>query len=488
MTEGPAAAPAVAPSVVPPVSPPVAPAVGVAIVDEVPAAVEAPDPEAPGGARPGTPARGDRVRASLTHGGTVWMLVGSLVAAGGAYLFQMYAAQAVGSRAYAPISVLWTIQYLLLSVLLYSVEAWALRAVTQAGGGLSTLGSAGGVLAGLLTGIAVVLGGVVWATSDRLFVGHAELAGAVCLTVLSYALFVLVRAVLAGRNRFKAYGVVTSLESVVRLLLVVLVVAAGGGAEAIAWSMPFGALAAAAYWLIARRTRPAPDRPADAAGADAGAGLERPGRFLLAAVPANACSQVLLAGGPLVLVAIGALPEVTSTFFVAVTVARMPLVIAQGGLLSRLLPTLSAMARAGDVAGLARWCVGTAAAAAAAGAVAAAVAAVLGPAVLALLYGADFRPSVALAAGAAAAVTLSAGSMLLNQVLVACRREASLVVPWAVALLAAGAAVAAWPGHAEGRVLLGTVVGQVVALLALLVSCLGHVRGLRPAETSGHSR
>lgn len=428
------------------------------------------DPPAP------APAFGVR---GITAGGTVWMVAGSLIAAAGAYLFQMVVAQELGSRAYAPISVIWTIQYLMLSVLLYSVETWALRAVAADEGKLTRLRSASRSLVLALVAVGVVLAAISVSAHERLFGGQFSLAGVVILTLFTYTLFVVARAMLAGRNRFKAYGLVTALESVVRFGVVLVVIAVGGGVTAIAWTMPLGALAAAAYWLIARRTRAVqvagPQAGGDVSGPGdltAGGSAEQPIRFLLATVPGNACGQILLAGGPLVLAAIGARPEVTSTFFVAITVARIPLVIAQGGLLSRMLPVFASMAGRGDGRGLARWSVLTALGAVLVASLGALVAGAIGPPVLQVLYGADFRPSAWLAAGAAGAVTLSAGSLLLNQVLVACRREAGLLLPWGGALLVAAVTLAVAPGDAEARVLLAMVVGQAVALLALLASSL----------------
>jgi O-antigen/teichoic acid export membrane protein len=402
------------------------------------------------------------------------MVLGSLVAALGAYLFQMITARAVGNQAYAPLSVLWTAQYLLLSVVLYGLEAWGIRAVRQASGALTQILRATRSLVIQLTMLAAVLTAVVLAGRGTLLAGQGGLAGVVFLTVVTYSLFVLVRAVLAGRQRFLAYGVVTGLEAVVRLALATIVLLLGWGATGVAWIMPLGALGAAAFWLVARRTRSFPGP----VPIDEGAGMARPGRFLLATVPANACSQLLLAGGPLVLAVSGARPEVTSTFFVAVTAARMPLVVTQGGLLSRLLPTFTDLVRRGDRRALTRivlrvlqWGVVVAFGCGLAAMVA-------GPAVLAVLYGQGFRPSRLLAACSLAGVMLAAASMLLNQVLIACHDEHVLIWPWLIAL-ATAAAVFVLPQMTEqDRAALGFLAGQLVALVALSVTALQRITRL----------
>lgn len=414
------------------------------------------------------------LRTSLHLGGTHWMLLGSLLAAGGAYVFQMLGARALGSRDYAPLGVLWTTQYLMLAILLYSIEAWAIRTMTLERGGTNALRSSLPRLLVAMTGVAATLSVVFWVGRSELLGGDGWLALVLLLNTTAYVAFVIVRAVLAARERFKSYGIVTALESVVRVVAVVPVIAMGLGARAVAFVMPVGAAAAAAYWLVARRTRKAPTPVPQASVAD-----ERPIQFLLATAPANAASQMLLAGGPLVLALLGDAPEATSIFFVAVTVARIPLVVAQGGLLSRMLPSFARMAAAGDRKSLTRFAVMTATGAVVAAAAAAAVWAVLGPPVLATLYGADFRPGSALAAGSIAGVVLCSGSLIINQLLVACRKERVLVAPWLGGLVAAVAIIVLLPTGIEGRVLGGFVIGQAVALAALAVTFIRLVPQLK---------
>lgn len=409
------------------------------------------------------------------------MVLGALVAALAAYLFQLVTARVIGSYGYAPLSVLWTLQYLLMGIVLYSVEAWALRSVRLAGGDTAALRTRIPALLGQLAVLAALLGAVAWWWREPLFHGAGGPAAVVSLMVGTYTAFVLSRAVLAGRQRYAAYGAVTASESVLRLVLAVAVLAAGGRAGAIALIMPLGALGAAGSVLLLRRRRPPATtwagRTCPPAGADEPAPTDGSGRFLLATVPANACNQLLLAGGPLVLVGLGARPETVSTFFVAVTAARLPLVIAQGGLLSRLLPTFTEMVRRGRAARLGTVAVKVALGGLGAAALAGAAAAVAGPAVLALLFGSGFRPSAWLAAVAMSGVTLAAASLVLNQIVIACRRESRLVPPWLFGLAVATAVIVLAPGTGEARVEAAFVAGQITALIGLTVTAVRQTAG-----------
>lgn len=402
----------------------------------------------------------------LQAGGTSWMVAGSLIAGVGAYAFQVVAARGLGDVAYAPISVLWTIQYLLLAVVLYSMESYVTRAVVLGADDPARVRRAVRVLAAWIAALAVALGGLTYAARDALFGGAGELSLAVAAIVLGYGAFVVVRGALAGRSRFKSYGAATALESLVRLAVAIAALLWVGTTDAVAWSLPAGAVGAASWWLVARRAQGS--RPAAVDSLPSGAG--RPTRFLLLTTIANGAAQALLAAGPLILVPLGASPAAISVFFVTVTAARAPLVVVQGGVLSRVLPTFTRMAARGDTASLGRVAVWIAAATALLAAAGALLAAVAGPAVVALLFGEGFRPHWWLAAGAIGGVVLATGGMLLNQMLIAEGREERLVAPWLLALAVAVVTLLLAAGDPVLRVTAGFVAGETVALAALVVA------------------
>ena len=405
------------------------------------------------------PVRPDVVRTPLRDG-TPWLVAGSVCGGIGAYLFQVVGTRALGGQGYAPLATLWTIQYLCWSIFLFTVETYVTRElVTRHGQALPR--SLVTRLVAWITLVALAVAVSSWMTRAWLFDGQDALALVAGLTVLSYGAFAIARGRLAGTHDFRTYGLVSAFESLLRLLLAVGVVAVSPSAHSLAWTLPAGP-AGALVWLRSRRREGSTRARRDEPGTHAGEG-----RFLALTSLANAATQLLLAGGPLVLVVLDAPPADVSVFFVTFTAARVPIVLALGGLLSRALTTFTRIAQEGRRArsSLARRiAAGTVGAALIAGAIGAAV----GPEMIELLFGGTLRPPRWLAAAAGAGVVMATGGMLLNQVLVAAHLERKLVAPWALGLSAAGALVPLAGGTAMMRVALAFVVGQAVALLGLV--------------------
>jgi O-antigen/teichoic acid export membrane protein len=400
--------------------------------------------------------------------GTAAVVAGSAASGIAAYAFQVVGLRALGTEAYAPISVLWTIQYLVLATALFPVEAYVTRAVTTSGAGAGPLGRPLRVIAGWVTATAVLLGAGTALAADALYQGRSGLAVVLAVVVASAGGFVVARGVLAGSGRFAAYAGVTATESLGRLAALVAVVVVGASTAGVAWSLPAGSTLAVGWWLLLGRRRAPRTEPSPGEAPLGGTA----GSFLATVVVANAAAQTLLAAGPLVLIPLGAGPAEISIFFVTVTAARVPLVFAFGGLLSRSLPPLTRMARAGDDAGLRRIALlGAAGALALAGAGALAGSAV-GPDVVALLFGAASRPDAPFVALTAAGVVLATASLLLNQVLIARGSERRLPAPWLVGLAAAVPVVLLVDGTATIRVSAGFVVGEVVALAGVVAAIL----------------
>src|SRR4026209_410184 len=84
-----------------------------------------------------TPTRLNRatgVVSALGRDGTAWLLIGSLPAGVLAYVFQVIGGRVLGSEAFAPIATLWTLQYVVMAILLFAIEQYEGRAVGAAGG------------------------------------------------------------------------------------------------------------------------------------------------------------------------------------------------------------------------------------------------------------------------------------------------------------------------------------------------------------------
>jgi O-antigen/teichoic acid export membrane protein len=392
------------------------------------------------------------------------MLVGSFLAALGAYLFQLITTRSLDEIRYAPIGTLWTIQYLTVSIFLYSIETYVTRGSLRAepGEGSGTVS-----LSRIWASIALVAAGVStfsWWFRDRLFQGRGDLAAVAGSLVVTFGAFMIVRGRLAGSGRFKAYGLVTASESLCRFALSVGVAVMAAGTRLFAWVMPLGALAAASWWPVLKRRRPELGRGAIPAKPTGTA------RFLVLTTSANVSAQLLLAGGPLLLAFLHAGPAEISVFFVTVTAARLPIVFVFGGILSRLLGTFVRMYEADQGGSLRRAVARIAMGTGGVALLGAAAAAAVGAPVIGLLFGRGFVPPWWVAAGAATGVLLATGSMVLNQVLVATGSEARLPWAWLSGLIGSGLTIVVASGSPLARVVGGFVVGEAIALIGLVAA------------------
>jgi hypothetical protein len=391
------------------------------------------------------------------------VLFGSLASGLGALAFQVVGLSVLGEADYQPIVVLWTIQYLASTIVLYSAEAYVARALQN--DHHHGLDRAIRVIGGWVAAFALGTGALTFALREQLFHGAGELALVATLLIASYGGFFVIKGRMAGTNRFRSYGAATALESIGRILLAVPVLALLPTTEGLAWVMPLGPALVVAWWLYDRgRTL-----PPDAVGVPlAGTGASS---FLAATTTANAVSQTLLAAGPLVLIPLGASAAEVSVFFAVVTAARVPLVFAIGGLLSRLLPPLTRLARECRTGALRRIALLSAPATVGLALLAAGPAWLLGPTILTFVFDIS-RPGRAFVALTVFGVLLATGSLLLNQILIARGSENRMVAPWLAALATAAIGIAATSGPPTLRVSLAFVAGEIVALLGLLVAVL----------------
>jgi len=390
--------------------------------------------------------------------GTTTMVVGSLAGAVAAYLFQVVGGRLLGPEGFAPVGTLWTVFFIVATVVLVPVEQYVTR---EASLGRRVLGPAARrpllVMTAVATTVSVVFAAV---TVDDLFEGRLLYALQLALLTVGYAGMVAGKGILAGHRRFAGVGWILVGEGVVRLLAAgffVLILSPSGGA--LAWAMVCAPLAASAtrFWRV------------DAAAEEPG----RPGEaraFLGAYVAGSAASQVLLAGAPLAVAAVGGSAVLVSVAFVTWTLFRGPLTLIyslQGRLLAYLV-------RGADHPGNGnrRVSVVVAGGGGALVAVGGLVGWWIGPEVVALLYGADFAPGPVTAGLVAGGVVAASAAQVAGQVLVAAGATGRLARAWLLGLGVAAAAVAAPVGAADVRVAAGFAAGEVAALLVVAAETL----------------
>ena len=404
------------------------------------------------------------VRAGLSAvrgDGTAWLLIGSLVAGLLAYVFQVTGGRALGSEAFAPIANLWTLQYVIMAILLFAIEQYEVRTVAAAGGDVRALHGAWPVLWAIVIAVALGATALLFVFADRLLGGETDLALVGGAWVISAGAFGMVRGMYGGRANYRMSGIATAVDWIARISLTALVVVAFASTRNLAWTLPLGAVPFLIWWWLRGRA-------SGAAHTTAAPERSRPGSYLAGLSFANGSLQLLLGVGPLVVVALGESPTAVSAFFVTAALSRAPFLIGIG-FVPRVLTPLTRMAEAGDYArvrGMASLVVaGTVALAAVTGV----AAYFIGPPVVSVLYGHEFTIPALATAAAASAVIVALGALGLNQVVLAEGRPLALVPAWTLGVIAAAVTVVLLPMDALPRVAMAMLVGQLVAVVSLAV-------------------
>ena len=244
----------------------------------------------------------------------------------------------------------------------------------------------------------------------------------------------------------------TGAEWLFRLFVALMVLAVATDSQSLGWAMVAGPLVIVAW------------RPFRHVGGDAPhVAVESAGRFLGSFVVANGASNVILAAGPLVVDALGASNAVVSQFFITLILLRAPFTFAYG-LMARVLAPMAKLVSEGRAAELARFVNRIVAAGIAVSIAAALGGYLLGPWLIDLLFGDEFRPRAMVASLILAGVGAALASLALTQILVARGETGRLAVAWLVALAVAAGAIALASGTPDVRVAIGFLAGQAAAL------------------------
>lgn len=169
--------------------------------------------------------------------GTTFMISGGLIGAVGAYLFQVIGANAVGSEAFAPISLLWTAFFILATISLVPIEQYVTREVASGRKAIPNAAKATYWFAIAAAAVAVLF---VTVTRESLFAGSWQYVIQAALLVIGYALLFFGKGVLAGRRRFADVGWVLVIESAVRLIAGIVAIQLFATAESLGWAMVLG--------------------------------------------------------------------------------------------------------------------------------------------------------------------------------------------------------------------------------------------------------
>lgn len=380
--------------------------------------------------------------------GTSFMVLGGLLGALGAYLFQLLGGRALGTVGFAPVSVLWTAFFILATVLLVPVEQYVTREVASGRKALPGDLRATAVMA--LVG-SVIGGGFVAVTLDDLFRGDPQYVIQIVLLMIGYALLMAGKGVLAGRRRFAGVGWILIVETVARLVAGVVAVVLFSNAVSLGWAMVIGGFSVLAlgWW---RHDVGDPDLAATPARG-----------FLTGYSGGTSSSQLLLAGAPLAVAALGGSAELISIIFFTFTIYRAPLTLIFS-LQGRILPFLVGLAgaaRKSELVRIARWLLLGGVAFALLGAL---VGWVVGPEVMTLLLGAEFAPTREVAMFTAGGIMAAAAAQVTSQVLVAEGRTSRLAWAWFGGLVVALAVILVIGGEPDTRVAIGFALGEATAL------------------------
>ncbi len=394
----------------------------------------------------------DPVARGLRAHGTARMIGGSLVGALCAYLFVVMGGRRLGTVGFAPIALLWTVFFIVATVVLVPLEQFVTREV---GRGRRVLDADRRVLATVIGGTSAALAVFTLITNGLLFDGNRIFVIQAALVVGLFGVMQVGKGILAGHRRFATYGLVLTLEGLFRLAAAFVFLAISPTASALGWAM----VAAPLCVFVVRPWRY--DRTTDhEVVATPAVG------FLGSYFAGSAASQLMLAGAPLGVVALGGNEALRSVIFTTFTLYRAPLTLIyslQGRVLSFL---VRSNGRGADIR---RMVMRIAAIGTTLVVLGGLVGWTVGPAVVELLFGADFRPERLVAGFVAAGVVAASVTQIMGQALVAAGSTGQLAFAW-VGGLAVGLATMLLSGGTPGfRVCLGFLAGETAALgLALI--------------------
>ncbi|MDA0180326.1 hypothetical protein OJ997_08465 [Solirubrobacter phytolaccae] len=389
-----------------------------------------------------------------------------------AYAFNVLAARALGPEAFAAIGALWAGMFLIAVLLFRPLEQTVSRTVADlvargadARAAVRTTAWLGGGVAVAACLACVAAWGPI---TDGLFGGRDELTVALVAGLAGYALSYFARGLAGGVRWFGGYGLVLLADGGIRLLValpllvwasttlaaIAIAAAAVGGALAPLLSRDRGIL----LEVNGGSTEHAPFKLGAAA------------RFAAPAAVMAGCEQILLSGGPLIVLIRGGedAAATAGVLFAAALLVRAPVFLFQG-VAASLLANFTTYRAQGDHARLHAATVKVALICAGIAVLGALGALAVGPLAMDLLYGAGFEAT----RGDLALLSLGIGGFLaastFSQALLAADDAGAAAWRWALATLIFIGLQLTLPGAAFTRVSVGFAVAGVLVGVLLLV-------------------
>jgi len=369
--------------------------------------------------------------------------------------FQAIASRTLGTEGFAPVAVLWTVMFLLYTVLQLPAEQHLTRALVVTRNHAQIVRVRRAMVIAFST--ALVVGSAFTAfTLDRFFDGSTVFVAITALIVVTRSIMATARGTLAGHRRFAAYGASIALEAAALLLGGVVVATLGGDATMFAGVMALAPLAT----LLARPF--ASQRGAhDHHTIDA-----QSGSFLAWLIAATAASQVIIAGGPIAVSFVGGSAAAVSIFFTSFALLRGPVTSAYN-LVARVLPDFTELAHGADPGRLWGWARRITVAGLGVAILGAIGSGLLLRPIVAAIYGEAFMPPVLAAALGGAGVGLGLGALFATQVYSAAALGSRLAFGWFVALVISFVVLITVDIEPVSRVALAFASGEATGLVML---------------------
>jgi O-antigen/teichoic acid export membrane protein len=387
--------------------------------------------------------------------GTGFIVVATAFGALAVLAFQAVASRTLGTDGFAPIAVLWTVMFLIYTVLMLPAEQHLTRALVVTRDRLQIRRVRRAMLGAFA--LAMVVSVVFVAlTLDRFFDGAAMYVAITAGIMVSRSLMATGRGALAGHRRFGGYAATIAMEAGALLVGGLAMAFLDAPALAFGWAMAVAPLAT----LLTRPFAPI-EGHGDIPDVDA-----QSGSFLIWLITATAASQLIIAGGPIAVSFVGGTAAAVSIFFTSFALLRGPVTSAYN-LVARVLPDFTALAHGDDPYRLWRWAPRITASGFALAVVGAIGSGLLLRPLIEAIYGEAFVPPTLAAILGGAGVGLGLGALFVTQVYSAAAKGAVLAFGWLVALGAAVLVLAVSTLAPIERVALAFVVGEGVGLVAL---------------------